>query len=298
MRIRTTKYMFKEGFINAYRNKLMSLASLGVVTASLLIFGLFFIVSITLNTNLEGLKEQPEIQVFCLPELDDHQIQEIEETIKKDERVREYTVVSKGENFQKLKTELLENREDLLKGLDESMMSVSFILKMKDPADGEKVVIEYREMEGISSVKHPREILDIISRVTYWIPLVCILILFVLLIVSMFIISNTIKLTVFARRREISIMKYIGATDWFIRWPFIVEGVIIGCIGAIFAFIVVSFGYSMFESKFSNDFAHINLVKLVSMGAIWPQVIVTFLGIGTFIGALGSFISIRKYLRV
>jgi cell division transport system permease protein len=111
----------------------------------------------------------------------------------------------------------------------------------------------------------------------------------------MFIISNTIKLTVFARRKEINIMKYIGATDWFIRWPFVVEGVIIGLIGAAAGFIAISVLYWLFSSKIAEE---VNIISLVNLGDLQFDVIYTFALVGIVIGALGSTISIRKYLRV
>jgi cell division transport system permease protein len=115
-----------------------------------------------------------------------------------------------------------------------------------------------------------------------------------------FIIANTIKLTVFARRKEINIMKYIGATDWFIRWPFVVEGVIIGIMGAVLAFIVSAYGYSAFEEKITQDLLTLDmdLLKLIKIKDVWFQLMVSFLSIGVVVGSLGSFLSIRKHLQV
>ena len=122
----------------------------------------------------------------------------------------------------------------------------------------------------------------------------------ILVIISVFIISNTIKLTVFARRKEINIMKFIGATDWFIRWPFVVEGVIIGIAGAVIAFVVSAYGYNALEGKFNKDILSIGteFLKLIKIGEVWSQVIVSYAAIGIIVGALGSFLSIRRYLRV
>jgi cell division transport system permease protein len=300
MKIRTTKYIIKEGMLNAYRNKLMSLASLSIVTASLVIFGIFFLVTLNLDNNIKGLKEQPEIQIFCFPELDDRQTNSIEENIKADSKILGYKVISKKEAFDKVKEEMFKGKESLLDGLTEEIMPVSFVIKLKDPKDGEKIVSEYSSVDGIEKVTYPQQTVEFISRITYWIPLISLILLIILLVVSMFIISNTIKLTVFARRREINIMKYIGATDWFIRWPFIIEGVIIGLIGAVIAFVLVSYGYNVVENRVSSDLTNIgiSIIKLISLKEVGLQIISIYALIGLFVGTTGSAISIRKYLHV
>ncbi|MCX8131296.1 MAG: permease-like cell division protein FtsX [Clostridia bacterium] len=300
MKIRTTKYIIKEGMLNAYRNKLMSLASLSIVTASLVIFGVFFLFSINLNHNIAGLKEQPEIEVFCLPELDDTQTKQIEDDIKNNADIQSYTAVTKKENFDKMKKSMLNGKESVLTGLDESFMPVSYIVKLKDPQKSEKIVSYYKALSGVENVKYPQQVIEIITKLTYWVPLICAFLLIILLIVSMFIISNTIKLTVFARRREINIMKYIGATDWFIRWPFIIEGVIIGLIGALFAFLLTSYFYNVLENMLSDNLFKmgIDLFRMVSIKDVAPNIILIYSLIGACVGSIGSFISIRKYLHV
>lgn len=122
----------------------------------------------------------------------------------------------------------------------------------------------------------------------------------IFLVVAVFIIANTIKLTVFARRREINIMKYIGATDWFIRWPFVVEGVIISITGAILAFIVSAYGYKAIVDKFAQDafFENSKLLSLLSIESVWTRIAISYAVIAVVVGMLGSFLSIRRHLKV
>ncbi|WP_010245923.1 permease-like cell division protein FtsX [Acetivibrio cellulolyticus] len=294
MKLRTTKYIIKEGMINTYRNALMSLASIGVVTASMIILGVFLVITINLTHNTEILKAQPQMQVFCDPELDDRQVIVIEQAIRTDSRVKEYTFVSKKDAFSKTK-ELLGNDTDVLQGLEESFLPASYVVELKNSQDAQAVVESFKEIPGVSNVRYSQKTIDMISKVATWVQVGNAALIIILLVVAMFIISNTIKLTVFARRKEISIMKYIGATDWFIRWPFVVEGVIIGLIGAVIGFIVVSIAYGTFASKFS---AGVNIIKLVNLGDLQFEVIYIFSLVGIVVGALGSTISIRKYLRV
>jgi len=294
MKLRTTKYIFKEGLINAYRNKLMSLASVSVVTASMIVLGLFLVISINLNHNIRKLEEQPQMQVFCDPELDDEQIKVIEQAIKNDSRVKKYTYVSKKEALEKAK-EMLGEDQNVIEGLGDDFMPVSFIVELNNLKEAPDVVSAFKSIQGVSNVRYSQERIDIILKIATWVQIGNIVLIIILLAVAMFIISNTIKLTVFARRKEINIMKYIGATDWFIRWPFIVEGVVIGLIGAVIGFVAISIIYALLSNKVSEG---INIISLVSLRELQFVVTYTFALVGTVIGALGSAVSIRKYLHV
>lgn len=294
MKLRTTKYIFKEGLINAYRNKLMSLASISVVTASMIVLGLFLIISINLKYNIQKLEQQPQMQVYCDPELDDEQIKVIEQAIKNDARVKKYTYVSKKEALEKMK-EMLGEDQDVLEGLGDDFMPVSFIIELNNLKDAKGVVEAFKLIEGVSNVRYSQERIDILIKIATWVQVGNIVLTIILLAVAMFIISNTIKLTVFARRKEINIMKYIGATDWFIRWPFIVEGVVIGLVGAAIGFLAISIIYALLSSKVSEG---INIISLVSLRELQIVVTYTFALVGIVIGSLGSAVSIRKYLHV
>jgi cell division transport system permease protein len=292
MRIRTAKFIVKEGVINAYRNKLMSLASIIIVIATLVIFGFFLLIALNLQININTLKNQPQLEAFCYTVLDDVQVKQLENTIQDNSKVASYEIVTKQQALQRMK-ERLGTDSAILEGYDENIFPVSFIIKLK-------VVKTLENTSGIEKVSYSQKTIDVVSKISYWIQFISGFMIIILLIVSVFIISNTIKLTVFARRREISIMKYIGATDWFIRWPFVVEGVIIGIVGVIIAFIITSYGYNAIEGKFSKDMLNVSteFFKLISIRDVWLQIVAFYSAIGITVGALGSFLSIRRYLRV
>jgi len=294
MKLRTTKYIVKEGLINTYRNILMSLASVGIVTASMIVLGLFLFISINLSHNTQILKEQPQMQVFCNPELDDEQVKDIEKAIKNDTRVKKYTYVSKKEALEKAK-QMLGEDQDVIEGLGEDFLPVSFIIELNNLKEAKDVVSSLKAIEGVGNVRYSQEQIDIVLKIATWVQIGNVTLIIILLIVAMFIISNTIKLTVFARRKEISIMKYIGATDWFIRWPFIVEGVIIGLVGAAIGFVVISIIYGLVSNRITGA---LNIISMVSLGQFQFVVTYTFALVGIVIGAMGSAISIRKYLHV
>lgn len=299
MKIRTIKHIIKEGLVNAYRNKLMSLASIGIVAASMVIFGVFLLLSLNLSHNTNALKDQPEMEVFCNPDLDDTQVKQVEEAIKNNNKILQYNIVTKQEAMEKVK-KILGNKENLLEGENESFLPVSFIIKLKDPQQSSEIVEEFKKVNGVENVRYSQSTIEFLAGAVYWIRLISGLLILILLAISMFIISNTIRLTVFARRKEINIMKYIGATDWFIRWPFVIEGVIIGLIGSVAAFIIIGYGYSAVESKVNAELVRlsINFIKFIKVSDIGLQAIGIYSLIGVAVGALGSFMSIRKYLRV
>lgn len=299
MKIRTIKYIFREGALNAYKNKLMSLASIIIVIATMFIFGCFLFLAMNFEYNISSLRNQPQLQLFCYSTLDDTQVAEVEKEISSTAGIAGYKLVSKDEAFSKVK-DYLGNDSGVLEGLDNSFLPVSFIVELKDPEHSSQVINNLKNISGVETVKYSQDTIDIISKITYWMNLISIIMITILGLVSVFIISNTIKLTVFARRKEINIMKYIGATDWFIRWPFVVEGVIIGIIGAFIAFIITAYGYNAIEAKFNSDLLSLNknFFKLLKIRDMWLELAALYAIIGVVVGSLGSFISIRRYLHV
>lgn len=292
--------MVKEGFVNTYRNLLMSLASVSMVVASLLIFGIFLMLIINFSYNLNRLKAQVEIAVFLKNNATSLESADVELKIKNDERVLTYRKVTKEEAFAELATVYLEDSE-LIEGLTPDFLSESFRVHLKNVEDSAAFADEISRMEGVEDVTYPYDSLKKLGTVLNWINVGSMAVLALLLIISVSIIANTIKLTVYARRKEIEIMKYIGASDWFIRWPFIIEGVIIGFAGALIAFILTSYLYNSVES-FVNahtlDYGLSDLIKMVSIGNVAGQIFVIYAIIGMVMGGTGSIISVRKHLNV
>ncbi|EPR08033.1 permease-like cell division protein FtsX [Ruminiclostridium papyrosolvens] len=304
MKIRSLKYILKESFKNAYRNKLMSLASISIISAALILFGGFYLILVNLNHNLDILYAQPQMQAYCLPTLTDQQISGIETEIKNNKYIESYSIVTKKEAFEQFKKFLADDKSNegganILEGYDESSMNVSFIIKVKDPQNSKLVASQLRALAGMENVKYSQQTIDLIATVSRWVRIVSLVLIGVLLIVSLFIISNTIKLTVFARRKEINIMKYIGATDWFIRWPFIFEGILIGLTGALFAFVIISYLYGFTQPRVTSNLATLgDGFEIMDYKYVWSTLVFFYLGVSALIGASGSVMSIRKHLHV
>lgn len=299
MKIRTARYIVKEGILNTYKNKLMTLASVSIVIASLILFGIFLLIVVNLDHNTRTLESIPQLEVFCDYNLDETMVGDIENAIRTDSRISEYEIVTKDKAFEKLK-KTFDGNESLLEGYDDSFLPISFVIKLEDPRESTKVREELEKIDGVESVECPQKSIELISKTSNWIKVISGILIAVMLVISIFIISNTIKLTVFARRKEISIMKYIGATDWFIRWPFVIEGVIIGIVGAAIAFFVSGYAYRAIELKFGNDIVSVSMgfLKLVKLKEVALLLILFYSFLGGVVGAVGSFVSLRKHLRV
>ena len=299
MNIRTVRYLVKEGIINTYKNKIMSLASIGIVFASLFVFGLFWILLINLSYNTEVVRSQPEMQVFCEYELDDAQIEQVRQDILNNPNIESCKLVTPKEAFDKYKQDLGEDA-DILEGFDESLMSASFIIKLHDTEISTQTMEELMKIKGVRKVSYSKDIVDFIARLSRWVNVVSFVLIIVLMSISTFIIANTIKLTVFARRKEINIMKYIGATDWFIRLPFIIEGAFIGVVGVVISLIILHSFYGASEVRFNSELLAMRMyfVRLVPANTAILRMLPSFLLLGAGVGTLGSVLSLRKHLKV
>ena len=294
MKIKTFGYYAKQGLHSISKNKMMSLASISTVIASLLILGIYFITVVNVNSMVTNVESGVEVQVFLTDNITNNQMSNIETEVKKVKGVSNIEFESKQQALEKFREDLGENG-DLVADIDaEKVMPKSYIIEMEGPQYVDGVVQILNGMDGIDKINDARSLLDKLMNITSFVRTLGICLMVILLIVAIFLISNTIKLTVFARKREIGIMKYIGATDWFIRWPFVIEGMLLGLIGSVVAGIILGYGYII-----ASDSTTINLIiKLVEPIDIIPYMAAIFLALGLVIGSLGSMLSMRKFLHV
>ncbi|MEZ0537320.1 permease-like cell division protein FtsX [Caldicellulosiruptoraceae bacterium PP1] len=294
MKVQTFKYFLHDGFKNIFLNKTMAAASISIVVAALTIVGIFFMFALNLDFISKQMEQKIDIKIYIDKQKED-KIGIIEEKIKNNAYVKSYKFISPEmalENFKKS----LGNKGNLLEGFDkDNPLRASFEIKPTDIKYAEKLTKILENIDGISEIYCPTQSINKLKNITNIIRIFCLVIVAILFIVSIFIISNTIKITMFARRREISIMKYIGATNWFIRWPFVIEGFIIGIIGSIISYFIV-----FIISHYSIDYISkiITFIKFIEIKQYSKLFIITFLITGGLVGTLGSIVSIRKYLKV
>ena len=291
-------YLLGEGFRNVFHNKKSSGASLAIMCATMLIFGLFFMIIENLNNAVETLETQQGIQVFIQKTATDAQMEQIGEQIQAIDGVNKVTFVSKEDALNQTK-EKLKDKQALIAGWDESNpFKASYLVTLTDLKLSSQVQDEIKKIDNIDSIQSRDETINGLVAIANGVRIVSAVILTLLVLISIFIIGNTIKLTVPARRKEISIMKYVGATDSFIRWPFVIEGIIIGIVAALLSILVLGIAYSLITNAAANSIISTMGIKLLSFTDMTTLLVIVYMVLGIGIGALGSSISMRKYLQV
>ena len=291
-------YLLGEGFRNVFHNKKSSGASLAIMCATMLIFGLFFMIIENLNNAVETLETQQGIQVFIQKTATDAQMEQIGEQIQAIDGVNKVTFVSKEDALNQTK-EKLKDKQALIAGWDESNpFKASYLVTLTDLKLSSQVQDEIKKIDNIDSIQSRDETINGLVAIANGVRIVSAVILTLLVLISIFIIGNTIKLTVHARRKEISIMKYVGATDSFIRWPFVIEGIIIGIVAALLSILVLGIAYSLITNAAANSIISTMVIKLLSFTDMTTLLVIVYMVLGIGIGALGSSISMRKYLQV
>lgn len=298
MNLSKIRYSFSQAKKNIFRNGLMSVASLFTISCCLLILGLFTIVTLNVNSFTQQVKDQCEIQLYINLGTDDTRISQMADEILTFPNVKEVSFYSREELLAYALNDVFDGREELIGDYSEedNPFSDSYKIVLKDISKTGETVTDLEKLADVSHIENRQDIANVVISLSNAIKNISIVIMIILLLISIVIISNTVRLTVFNRRKEINIMKYIGATDRFIRIPFIIEGVLIGFIGAIISFVVVSWGYVVIYSKISSSY--FDVVEFIPYVNLAPMIAVLFIVFGCMIGIVGSAISMRKYLKV
>ena len=293
-------YLIGEGFGNVFKNKKSTGASLMIMCATMIIFGVFLILGENINHFVQEVEDAQGIQVFATREATPEQVQQLGDEINKINGVNTTTYVSKETALNQMKEKFSEH-EEFLEGYEgeNNIFSDSYVVTLTDLNLLDQVEKEIWNLENVKEITSSNETVTTLIDLANGIKIVTGVILILLIIISIFIIANTIKLTVHARRKEISIMKYVGATNGFIRWPFIVEGMIIGIIASAISILLVAIAYNFIaEQMVNSQFMKMVGVSLVGFSDMFSSIIFTYMLLGIGIGAIGSIISMRKYLKV
>lgn len=305
MRYNILTYHIGEGIRNLFKNKKSTVASLCIMMATMLMFGIFFIIGENINHIMKTIEEEQGMQVFIIEEADSKEVQEVRDMISSIDGVASATIYTKQDALDEMKVKLKDNQE-VLAGYDgdNNIFPDSVIVKLTDLEKSAEVQekiyqIQINGKNYIDEIRSSDKTINALINIANGIKIVTGVLLVLLIAISVFIISNTIKLTVHARRKEISIMKYVGATNSFISWPFIVEGIIIGIISALLTILIIYGGYTFIISKILGVFNSIQVnVSLLTFKDMYQMILIVYMALGIGIGVLGSSISMRKYLEV
>ena len=293
-------YLIGEGFRNVFKNKKSTIASLIIMCATMFIFGIFFAISQNINHITKTIEEQQGMQVFILNEATAEQKAELKNKIRSNQYVNTIEDKTKAEALEELK-KMFKNRKELWSTYegDNNPFKDSFVITLTDLTKAEEVKDEIAKSSIVSSVEVRTDTINALVKIADGINIITTIILVILVFISIFIITNTIKLTVHARRKEISIMKYVGATNGFIRWPFMVEGMLIGLISVLISLIILAFSYNAVITQIQQSLINSRLnIPLLTFNELFQTLLIVYLALGIGIGALGSAISMKKYLEV
>lgn len=295
MKLSNIEYYIKEVYLSFKRNIWMSIASIVTVVLSLFILGFFSIVVMNLNKLADTLESQVQISIYLKDDLTQESKDETRDALQALSGVESIEYKSSDEAMSEFK-DRLGDQKFLLEALNETNpLPDSFVLTVKTPKDVKEVADKAAELSTVESATYSQDLINHLFNLTHLIRIVGVALILLLIGAAVFIISNTIRLTVFARRREIAIMKYVGATDWFIRWPFLWEGILIGVIGGCITAILLRVIYAQITTEIYEAMAFFPLIPM------FPFINYVTIGIicgGIFIGALGSTISLKRFLKV
>lgn len=295
MKIRTLGRHVNQGFKNLARNGWMTFASVSAVTITLFILGVFLLLAMNVNHIANIVEDQVEINVFLDLTAEDDEIERVQNELQKIPEVDSIIYVPKEQGLMEFK-EGFGEKSDLLDGLEEeNPLPDKFIVKTKDPQQTGMVADRIVKLPHVSEVNYGKDTVDKLFKVTNTIRNFGLIFIVGLAFTAMFLISNTIRLTIVARRNEIEIMKLVGATKWFIRWPFFVEGLLMGVIGAIIPAVLLLLGYYALLQVMEGDILFLQLLPFYPLSY---QIAGILLGIGAFIGMWGSMMSVRRFLKI
>ena len=296
----------------------MSFATISTVVASFIILGVFLFIILNANYIMDSVSNEPDLYVTCETNLSKEELDSVQKALEDNPEIAEIRMITQKEGLQIIKDEILTDEPELFKTIEEdkdTVVPVKFDVKMVHPENSEAIMEEVSALPGVNKASSPVQVVNFITSAHKWINIISYTLLVILCLIAILIVSNAIRLTVHARRRVIGIMKCVGATNSFIRGPFLVEGTVIGLVGAVISYVATGAIYMSLVGRFSlTDEAPVAAqISFVKLNESIPMNILSFhfdsvhVGIfmgcifallGIVMGILGSVISIRKYLDV
>jgi cell division transport system permease protein len=286
----------KEGINNIWRHPLVAFASISTITLMLFILSSFTVFTLNTRSIMQKLGQQPTIEIILNMWINQTTIKEIEQRLSTDPGIIEYMTFSPAQNLESFKKDMGE--EQLFAGFSPENLPYTISVRLVDPSNAESFAAQYGGMPGVSKVLLELKLMNFLSKAVIWMNTASLISFVVLLTVSFFIISNMIRISVFARGEEISIMKYVGATNWYINIPYIFEGILVGLIGAVLSSIGIVLLYGKMYKTFMAGASENITLSMVPLPEVKAPVFMLCLVVGILVGSIGSAVSIRRYIKV
>lgn len=294
----TNTYLIKEGYDNLKKHSSKTFSTMLIICATMFVLGIFVILLQNVNKNVETVRKEQGFQAFINDSKTAEDIEYIKDSIKLITGVKDIKYIDKDMAFEDAKS-VFKDQQYLLEGLEKvKPFPASLVITFNDINEAATIKTQVEQVDGITKVKYNETTIEAVITISKIANIFLLGIGSIMLVVSMFIISNTIKLAVYSNKREIYIMRYIGATNSFIRRPFIVEGAIMGLVSALISFVVISVIYVVMYARLPQFGTSLGIFGFLPYSQLWYQILAIFIAVGLFIGVIGSAISIRKYLKV
>lgn len=301
MKISSVRYLINQGLKSIWTNRMMSFASFCIILVSLLMVGISVLMSINLNRIIGGIEDKSEVIVQIKDNITDEDKNALEAKLKKLPNVNTVEFYSKEEAWENMMKDMSDEEKDLFQYADDNPLPDTFRITVVDIQKMTETTTQIDTFENVESTKSPTAFADVLISIQRILTIVSGAIVLALVIVCLIIISNTTRTSVFTRRKEINIMKYVGATNSFIRIPFFVEGMVVGILAAGGALILTKFAYEGVYNIFNDDFKLWNILgvrNLYSFDEMFLHITIAYAVAGALIGAIGTSISAGKHLKV
>lgn len=294
MQIRNIGYFFKEAYKSMVRNHLLSVATISTVAICILILGVVVLISLNTSHFLANLESDIEIMAYLDQDLDKETVKDLQNELQDIAGVEKVTFISKEQALKNMQETIGRDNYDLKSTLGKNPLPDSFEIKAANPNDVPVLAGKIQKLEGIHKVNYGQGVVEQLLSTAKWVRYLCFIFIILLGIGAIFLIATTIRLAIFARRKEIYLMKLIGSTDWFIRWPFFIEGIGLGTLGSLLSIIVLAVAYS----QLLNRVDMVLFMPLVNNSSVLINIYLSLFAGGALLGILGTSISVNKFLDI
>ena len=301
MKTSSVRYLIGQGFKGVWKNKMMSFASFCILLVSLLMVGISSLVAVNLTRIIGGIENQSEVVVIIKDGYTKEQINDLENQLKTIPNINTISLYTKDEAWKNMLKNMTKEEQSFFDYANDNPLPDSFKVTVKDIKKMSETTTQIQTFEGVDTTKSPTAMAEVLVSIRRIFTVVACVVVLALVLVSLVIISNTTRSSVFARRKEINIMKYVGATNAFIRIPFFVEGMVVGILAAVGALLLTKFAYESLYGIFNNNFSLWSILgvnNMYSFNDIALPVILSYLIAGAVIGAVGTAFSTGKHLKV
>lgn len=287
-------YFCREAFKSMARNHLLSFATISTVAISILILGMAILATLNASHLITRLESDLEIMSYLDKDLKPVQVDQVEKDLKAIPGVESVRFVSRDEALRYLQDSYGEDRYDLGKTLGKNPLPDGYEIKVLDPHQVPTVAEQVERVAGIDRVSYGKEMVNNLFTATKWVRVLSLAFIVLLSLGAIFLIATTIRLAIFSRRKEVYLMKLIGSTDWFVRWPFFIEGILLGTAGSLIAILLLAVGYDTLIGSIQS----VPFMPVVSNRTMLLEVYSGLVAIGALLGVLGTYISLNRFLDV